>query len=191
MFEWGTLHAPIRIHPDVSGICRFQNADSSSAGHSKNLSIIWASALSLLVLGIFTDDPDLSLSLNDFALIADRFYRRSYFHFSSSFTAFYCIFLRLSENSAIYILTPKVLKFNKNYLSLQMIRPFDRSYGDISSVTLSPGRIRMKFIRSLPLMCAITSWSFSSLTRNIALGSFSTTVPSSSITSAFDIQFLR
>ena len=27
------------------------------------------------------------------------------------------------------------------YLSLQMIRPLDKSYGDISSVTLSPGRI--------------------------------------------------
>ena len=85
MFEWGTLHAPIRIHPDLSGICRFQNADSSSAGHSKNLSIIRASALSLLVLRVFTDNPDLTLSLNDFALVADRFNRRSYFHFTSSF----------------------------------------------------------------------------------------------------------
>ena len=42
---------------------------------------IWASALSLLVLRVFTDYPDFTLSLNDFALIADRFYRRSYFHF--------------------------------------------------------------------------------------------------------------
>lgn len=42
----------------------------------------------------------------------------------------------------------------KNYLSLQIILPFVRSYGDISMVTLSPGRIRMKFIRSFPLMVA-------------------------------------
>ena len=59
--------------------------DSSSGGLVQKLSIIRASALSLLVLGIFTDDPDLSLSLNDFALIADRFYRRSYFHFCPPF----------------------------------------------------------------------------------------------------------
>ena len=45
----------------------------------------WALALSLLVLRVLTDDPDLTLSLDDFALIADRFYRRSYFHLSSSF----------------------------------------------------------------------------------------------------------
>ena len=29
------------------------------------------------------------------------------------------------------------------YLSRQMMRPLDKSYGDISRVTLSPGRIRM------------------------------------------------
>ena len=45
----------------------------------------WALALSLLVLRVLTDDPDLTLSLNDFALVADRFNRRSYFHFTSSF----------------------------------------------------------------------------------------------------------
>ena len=54
-----------------------------------------ASALSLLVLRVFTDDPDLTLSLNDFALIADRFYRRSYFHF----------FLLLLKQTAIYFTT--------------------------------------------------------------------------------------
>ena len=43
-----------------------------------------ASALSLLVLRVFTDDPDLTLSLDNFALVADRFYRRSNFHLSSS-----------------------------------------------------------------------------------------------------------
>ena len=33
----------------------------------------------------------------------------------------------------------------KLYLSLQMIRPLEKSYGDNSSVTLSPGRILIKF----------------------------------------------
>ena len=86
------------IHPDHSGLARRMPVpivDSSSGGLVQKLSIIWASALSLLVLGIFTDDPDLSLSLNDFALIADRFYRRSYFHF----------FLLLLKQTAIYFTT--------------------------------------------------------------------------------------
>ena len=90
--------------------------------------MLWALALSLLVLGVFTDDPDLTLSLNDFALVADRFYRRSYFHFlppslkpgppgfnlSDSLQK---ITLGL-ENRPTYILTPKALKFNKKFIYL-------------------------------------------------------------------------
>src|SRR6266540_1580251 len=63
------------------------------------------------------------------------------------------------------------------------MRPRVRSYGDNSTRTRSPGRIRMKFIRSLPLMCANTRWPFSSSTANIVLGSGSITVPSTSIAS--------
>ena len=80
-----------------------------------------------------------------------------------------------------------LLRSSVVYLSLQTILPLLRSYGDISKVTLSPGRILMKFIRSFPLICASTMWPFSSSTLNIALGSFSTTTPSISITSVFDI----
>ena len=40
------------------------------------------------------------------------------------------------------------------YLSLQIILPFVKSYGDNSNVTLSPGKILIKFIRNLPLMWA-------------------------------------
>jgi len=36
--------------------------------------------LTLLVLGILTDYHDLALALDDLALFANRFYRRSYFH---------------------------------------------------------------------------------------------------------------
>ena len=32
------------------------------------------------MLGILTDDHDLALALDDLALFANRFYRRSYFH---------------------------------------------------------------------------------------------------------------
>ena len=41
--------------------------------------------LTLFVLGILADNADSSLSLNDLALFADRFDRRSYFHLESSF----------------------------------------------------------------------------------------------------------
>ncbi len=41
----------------------------------------------------------------------------------------------------------------------------------------------MKFIRSLPEICARTRWPFSSSTANIVLGKGSNTVPSTSIAS--------
>src|SRR6185503_2910525 len=63
------------------------------------------------------------------------------------------------------------------------MRPRVRSYGDSSTRTRSPGRIRMKFIRSLPLMWASTRWPFSSSTANMVLGRGSMTVPSTSIAS--------
>ena len=45
-----------------------------------------------------------------------------------------------------------VFKSILSYLERHVMRPFVRSYGLISSVTLSPGRMRMKFMRSLPEM---------------------------------------
>src|SRR5438034_3217087 len=71
------------------------------------------------------------------------------------------------------------------YLYRYTIRPRLRSYGESSTVTLSPGRILMKCIRILPEMCASTLWPFSSSTRNIAFGSGSTTVPSTWMPSSF------
>ncbi len=43
------------------------------------------SALSLLVSGVLTDDPDRTLALNDLALFADRFYGRSNLHNDTPF----------------------------------------------------------------------------------------------------------
>src|SRR3954469_19337218 len=65
------------------------------------------------------------------------------------------------------------------------MRPRVRSYGDSSTRTRSPGRIRMKFIRSLPLIWARTRWPFSSSIANIVFGNGSMTVPSTSIASFF------
>src|SRR5215510_10483843 len=67
------------------------------------------------------------------------------------------------------------------------MRPRVRSYGESSTLTLSPGRIRMKFMRILPDTWASTLWPLSSSTRNMALGSGSTTVPSTSIASSLAI----
>lgn len=43
------------------------------------------SALALFVFRILTNDANASFSLDDLALVADRLYRRSYFHRESSF----------------------------------------------------------------------------------------------------------
>src|SRR6476646_9397251 len=63
------------------------------------------------------------------------------------------------------------------------MRPRVRSYGESSTRTRSPGRIRMKFIRSLPEIWASTRWPFSSSIANMVFGSGSRTVPSTSIAS--------
>ena len=67
------------------------------------------------MLGIFTDNHYFSLAFDDFALLANFLYRRSDFHCITSL---------------------KITYFDRH-----VIRPLVRSYGDISTVTLSPGRI--------------------------------------------------
>src|SRR5918998_3568041 len=71
------------------------------------------------------------------------------------------------------------------HLILYVMRPRVRSYGLSSTRTVSPGRMRMKFWRSFPEMCASTSCPFSSRTLNIAFGRGRTTSPSTSIASFF------
>src|ERR1700682_5449333 len=70
------------------------------------------------------------------------------------------------------------------------MRPRVRSYGESSTRTLSPGRMRMKCLRILPEMCASTLCLFSSSTWNIAFGNVSRTVPVTSIASSFDMLLL-
>src|SRR6266851_4568951 len=64
------------------------------------------------------------------------------------------------------------------------MRPRVRSYGESSTATLSPAKIRMKFLRILPETCARTWCLFSSSTRNIAFGSGSITVAMTSMASS-------
>src|SRR5918992_2351227 len=60
-----------------------------------------------------------------------------------------------------------------------------RSYGDTSTRTRSPGRIRIRKRRILPATWPSTSCPLSSCTRNMAFGSASTTSPSNSTFSSF------
>ena len=84
------------------------------------------------MLGIFTDDHYFSFSFNNLALLADRFNRCSDFHVKKL----------LSKKPAAKYTAKIFFKSRKySYLSLHMILPFVRSYGDISRVTLSPGSI--------------------------------------------------
>src|SRR3954470_24955840 len=60
-----------------------------------------------------------------------------------------------------------------------------RSYGETSTLTRSPGRMRMRKRRILPATWPRTSWPLSSCTRNMAFGRASTTSPSNSTFSSF------
>src|SRR5512135_67636 len=71
------------------------------------------------------------------------------------------------------------------HLYRYVIRPRVKSYGDSSTSTRSPVRIRMKFLRIFPDTWARTWCLFSSSTRNIAFGSDSSTTPVTSIVSSF------
>src|SRR5437763_8314215 len=67
------------------------------------------------------------------------------------------------------------------------MRPLVRSYGVISTRTLSPASTRMRFFRIRPAVWAMISCSFSSFTRNVAFGSNSVTTPGNSSSSSLAI----
>src|ERR1700677_2241952 len=69
-------------------------------------------------------------------------------------------------------------------LCRKVMRALPKSYGDISTLTLSPTLMRMKFLRILPEMCARTSCPLGSATRNMVPGNTCVTVPSNSIGSS-------
>lgn len=74
--------------------------------------------------------------------------------------------------------------WRRDYLARKVILALVRSYGDSSTVTASPGTIRMKCLRIFPDTCARTVFPAVSLTRNMVPGSTSVTVPSASIDSS-------
>ena len=67
------------------------------------------------------------------------------------------------------------------------MRPLSRSYGVISTLTLSPTKILIRFFFIFPDACARILCPFSSSTLNIVLGKTSNTEPLNSTKSSFDI----
>jgi len=102
------------------------------------------SALLLLVLGVLADNHDAAFALDDLAFLANGFHTRSYFHGGSPFASY----------RQKIIFSKRIASFQNQFLPRQVMRPRDKSYGESSTVTLSPGRIRMKFIRSFPEIVA-------------------------------------
>src|SRR5713226_8024003 len=71
------------------------------------------------------------------------------------------------------------------------MRPRERSYGDISTLTRSPTRMRMRCLRILPEIAASTTCVLlSSCTLKKALGCLSIIVPSAGTKSSFAKRFL-
>ena len=126
---------------------------------SRSSGFVLLSALLLLVLRVLADNHDAAFALNDLAFLANGFHTRSYFHGGSPFASYRrkIIFLK-----SFVLLLPVVFfrfvkerrSFQNQFLPRQVMRPRDKSYGESSTVTLSPGRIRMKFIRSFPEIVA-------------------------------------
>lgn len=99
-----------------------------------------------LVLG--ADDHDLAVSLNDFALVAHRLDRRSDFHFMIPPKIFCKKFAALLPCGEMPV-CPRSRSgaaggnARPQFLLRQVMRPLVKSYGLISSFTVSPGMMRM------------------------------------------------
>src|SRR3954471_14810520 len=79
-----------------------------------------------------------------------------------------------------------------DYFCRKTMRPLVRSYGDSSTFTRSPGRMRMKCLRILPeTMPRISLSELSSLSLNMALGNACETVASISMGSDLATNTLR
>src|SRR4029077_9972590 len=118
-------------------------------------------SLALLVLRVGANHAHHPAPVNHLALVANLFYRCPNFHF------------------------PLLAK--TTYLYRYTMRPRVRSYGESSTATLSPARMRMKFLRIFPEICASTWCLFSNSTLNMALGKGSITVAITSIASSFGL----
>src|SRR5215469_10419303 len=108
-------------------------------------------ALPLLVTRVRrADHPDDPLPADHLALVANLLHRRTDLHGDTDSWS--------SGPSCRPLLQKLVPACWGGYFARYVMRPRVRSYGDSSSFTLSPGRMRMKCIRIFPEMCASTLW---------------------------------
>ena len=82
MISSGTVYPEThpRRYPDAAYQVSLYNINAH-----KQFRSFEGSTLALFMLWILTNDTDTAFSLDDLALFADRFYRRSYLHDESSF----------------------------------------------------------------------------------------------------------
>ena len=83
LHECQDLHQPQQV--EIVSADTTTHSRVSCQSRAKKYRQIAASALSLFVLRIFTDNSDTAFSLNNLALLANRFYWWSYFHSNSPF----------------------------------------------------------------------------------------------------------
>src|SRR5215471_522832 len=159
-------------------------------------------SLALLVLGVDANHPHHAAPVDHLAFVTNLFYRCPYFHAASllaskrgrakarpykthprSGSREPSLQLPLRWRKACLLQAGRRCK-TRPYLYRYTMRPRVKSYGESSTATLSPARIRMKFLRILPETCARTWCLFSSSTRNIAFGNGSITVAMTSMASS-------
>ena len=119
--------------PEDGGQANFRmlmrrNVDASDTCHFRPLKLL-QSTLTLLVTRICADHTDNALAPNHFAVTANFFDRSRNFHF---------ILLNFSNSPR-----PAGTSTLAIYLALNTMRARLRSYGVNSTVTLSPGKMRM------------------------------------------------
>src|SRR5580704_658469 len=113
-------------------------------------------------------------------------------HLSQIFFTDALTFIQFSVPGSQFSASPKPAAelSPSDHLYRYTILPRFRSYGESSTATLSPGKMRMKFLRIFPETCASTWCLFSSSTRNMALGRGSRTTAITSIASSLLIDSL-
>eukprot|EP00825_Cyclidium_porcatum_P040161 TRINITY_DN5017_c0_g1_i1.p1 TRINITY_DN5017_c0_g1~~TRINITY_DN5017_c0_g1_i1.p1 ORF type:complete len:152 (+),score=16.62 TRINITY_DN5017_c0_g1_i1:77-532(+) len=105
------------------------------------------------------------------------------------FSFFFFFFFNDTATTEIYTL--HIVGSVRCVQETEEILPFVRSYGDISTFTLSPGKILMQCIRIFPEICAVIVCPFSNSTLNIAFDNDSMIVPSCSIEDCFAINIIQ
>src|SRR4029079_13867757 len=113
--------------------------------------------LPLLVLGVGADDHHGAVATDDLAVVAARLDGGS--DFQRILDSCLCVVCR-ARGGLLQPVGDAAAGAVVGYFSLEVLLPAERSLCESSTVTRAAGSIRMKFIRSLPLIWARTRWPF-------------------------------